>query len=192
MDNQQQIAMDTARMMNYRMHAEQLFIPVLKDFEIKNDNNPQTVLLAEGHGFVEQLTSDGHIDDGQFEQRIDLVINNTKQFMRNSGCEDVDNSFMYHKDYNNGTFSFKVYVCDMIILANGEKKAIRQFIAYFVEPKMHDFYQLSLSAGPFVMPTEQLKLGIIELENDQVTLTLDTLMKTLLDNLKYKNQTISS
>ena len=192
MDNLQQIATDAARMMNYRMHAKQLSIPVLKDFEIKNDKNPQIVLLAECDGFIEQLTSDGHIDDGQFEQRIDLVINNTKHFMRNIGCEDVDKSFIYYKDYTNGTFSFKIYVCDMIIAVNEKRKAIRQFIAYFIEPKMHDFYQLSLSAGPFVMPTEQLKLGVIDLEKDQVTLALDGLMKTLLDNLKYKNQTISS
>lgn len=185
-DNSQQMAMDAARMMNYRMHAEQLFVPVLKDFETKNDANPQVVLLAEGHGFVEQLTSDGHIDDGQFEQRIDLVINNTKQFMKKNGCEDVDKSFIYYKDYNNGIFSFKMYVCDMIIPVNGERKVIRQFIAYFVEPKMHDFYQLSLSAGPFTMPTEQLKLGVVDLQNDQVTLALDNLMKALMDNLRYK------
>lgn len=188
MDNTpQQMAADAARIMNYRMHAEQLFVPVLKDFEVKDDGNPQTILLAEGHGFVEQLTSDGYIEDGQFDQRIDLVINNTKQFMRNNGCENADESFIYYKDYDNGIFKFKMYVCDMIIQVGNEKKIIRQLIAYFVEPRMRDFYQLSLSAGPFTMPTEQLKPGSIDLQNDQVTITLDNLMKTLMDNLKYKN-----
>ena len=184
--NQSQVASDMARIMNYRLHAEQLSVPVLNGFQIENDNNPQTILLASGHGFTEQLVSDGYIEDGQFEQRLNLVINNTKQFMTNSGCENAENSFIYHKDYNNGVFNFKVYVCDMIIPAGNEKKIIRQFNAYFVEPKMHDFYQLSLSAGPFNMPTEQLKVGIIDLQNDQVTLSLDNLMKTLLDNIKYK------
>lgn len=174
-------------MMNYRMHAEQLFVPILNDFQVENDNNPQTILLASGHGFVEQLTSDGHIDDGQFEQRIDLVIKNTKEFMKNNNCENVDNSFIFYKEYNNGVFDFKLYIQDMIIPVQNEKKVIRNFIAYFVEPKMHDFYQFSLSAGPFTMPTEQLKIGIIDLQNDQVTISLDNLMKTLLDNLKYKN-----
>lgn len=186
-DEQIKISMEMARMMNYRMHAEQLFVPILNDFQVENDNNPQTILLASGHGFVEQLTSDGHIDDGQFEQRIDLVIKNTKEFMKNNNCENVDNSFIFYKEYNSGVFDFKLYIQDMIIPVQNEKKVIRNFIAYFVEPKMHDFYQFSLSAGPFTMPTEQLKIGIIDLQNDQVTISLDNLMKTLLDNLKYKN-----
>lgn len=185
--NQVNVAMDMAQMMNYKMHAQQLYVPILNDFQIENDNNPQTILLASGHGFIEQLTSDGHINDGEFEQRIDLVITNTKQFMKNNGCENVDNSFIYYKDYNNGIFDFKLYVQDMIIPVQNEKKVIRNFLAFFVEPKMHDFYQLSLGAGPFTMPTEQLKTGTIDLQNDQVTISLDNLMKTLLDNLKYKN-----
>lgn len=187
--NSQQVnvANDMARMMNYRLHAEQLFVPILNDFQVEIDNNPQTILLASGHGFTEQLTSDGYINDGEFKQRIELVINNTKQFMKNSGCENVDNSFIYHKNYNNGVFEFELYVCDMIIPVGMEKKIIRQFNAYFVEPKMHDFYQLSLSAGPFTMPTEMLRAGTIDLNNDNVTISLDNLMKTLMDNLKYKN-----
>ena len=112
--------------------------------------------------------------------------------MKNSGCENVDRSFTYYKDYNNGTFSFKVYVFDMIVTVNEKKRVIRQFIAYFIEPKMHDFYQLTLFAGPFIIPTKQLKLGVIDLENDRVTLVLNNLMRTLLDNLKYKNQMTSN
>lgn len=181
-----QAVANMAQMMNYREHAKQLFIPVLKDFQIKQDNNPQTIVLAAGNGFVEQLVSDGHIEDDQFGQRIELVISNTKNFMKKSGCENVDESFIYHKDYNNGVFDFKLYACDIIIPVNGEKKATRQLIAYFVEPKMHDFYQLNLSAGPFAMPTEQLKLGVIDLQNDKITALLDNMMKTIMDNLKYK------
>ena len=70
--NQTNVAIDMARMMNYRLHAEQLFVPVLNGFQIENDNNPQTILLASGHGYIEQLTSDGHIDDGQFEIPLQL------------------------------------------------------------------------------------------------------------------------
>lgn len=183
----QRATIDMARMMNYKMHAEQLYIPILNGFKVQNDNNPQTILLASGHGFMEQLTSDGYIEDGQFEKRIDLVINNTKQFMKNNGCENVENSFIYYKDYNNGTFNFKLYVQDMVVNIENQKKVIRAFIAYFVEPRMHDFYQLSLSVGPFTMPTEQLKIGTIDLEQDQITISLDNLMNTIMDNLKYKN-----
>ena len=52
---------------------------------------------------------------------------------------------------------------------------------------MDDFYQFSLGAGPFTMPTELLKVGTVDLQSDQVTMALDKLMKQLLDNLKYKN-----
>ena len=186
-NNIQQTAINMSKILNYRMHAEQLSIPVLNGFQVEDDNNPQTILLASGSGFVEQLVSDGYIEDDQFEQRINLVINKTKQIMINNGYENVDNSFIYHKEYNNGTFNFKIYVCDMIIQINNEKKIVRQFSAFFVEPKMHDFYQLSLSGGPFNMSTEQLKPGVIDLQNDQITILLDNLMKTIMDNLKYKN-----
>lgn len=186
-DNQMNMMADAARMMNYKLHAEQLNIPIVNGFQVENDGNPQTILLASGHGFTEQLTSDGFIQDGDFENRINLVITNTKQFMKNNNCENVDNSFIYYKDYSNGVFNFKLYVQDMIIPIQNEKKVIRTLIAYFVEPKMNDFYQMSLSVGPFTMPTEQLKIGTIDLQNDQITISLDNLMKNILDNLKYKN-----
>ena len=178
---------DIAKKMNYKLHAEKLNIPILNGATIEDDGNPQTILLATTSGFTEQLTSDGYINDGDFDKRIELVITNTKNFMKANNCENVEDSFIKYKDYNNGVFDFKLYVQDIIIPVQNERKVIRTFIAYFVEPKMHDFYQLSLSVGPFTMPTEQLKVGIIDLENDQVTKTVDDIMKNLLDNLKYKN-----
>ena len=189
-DNQMNMMIDATRMMNYKLHAEQLNIPIVNGLQVKSDGNPQTILLAYGHGFTEQLTSDGFIQDGDFENRINLVITNTKQFMRNNNCENVENSFIYYKDYSNGVFNFKLYVQDMIIPIQNEKKAIRTFIAYFVEPEMHDFYQMSLSVGPFTMPTEQLKIGTIDLQDDQITISLNNLMKDILDNLKYKTDLI--
>ena len=141
-DNQMNMMVDAARMMNYKLHAEQLNIPIVNGFQVENDGNPQTILLASGHGFTEQLTSDGFIQDVDFENRINLVITNTKQFMRNNNCENVDNSFIYYKDYSNGVFNFKLYVQDIIIPIQNEKKVIRTLIAYFVEPKMNDNYQM--------------------------------------------------
>lgn len=182
-----QVGSEMADTLNYKLHAEGLNIPILEGFQKQENDNPQVVLLATKSGFVEQLVSDGHINDGEFEERINFVINNTKQFMKNNGCENVDNSFMFHEDYNNETFKFKVYVCDMIIPDGTEKKVIRQFNAYFIDPKMNDFYQLSLSTGPFAFPTEQLKLGVIDLQSDQITFSLNSLMHILMNNLKYKN-----
>ena len=75
----------------------------------------------------------------------------------------------------------------MIIPTSEGNKISRSINAYFVEPKMHDFYQFSLSTEPLLMPTKELKPGVIDLENDKLTLALNNLMKDLLDNLKYKN-----
>lgn len=186
-DNQTKVMSDAVRMMNYKLHAEKLRVPVINGLQVKDAGNPQTILLASGNSFTEQLVSDGYIQDGDFEKRIELVISNTKQFMRQNNCENVDISFIYYKDYSNGIFNYKLYFQDIIMPVNGEKKATRLLTAYFVEPKMHDFYQLSLSAGPFTMPTEYLKVGVIDLQNDEMTALLDNMMKMILDNLKYRD-----
>ena len=181
-------AEELARELNYRAHAEQLNIPILNGFEVQKTNDFQTLVFATSNGFTEQLVSDGYIADVEFEKRIEAVIDNTKRYMRDNNYENVDNSFIKYKDYNNGDFNFEIYFQDMMIPENNERKAIRSIIAYFVEPKMHDFYQVSISAGPFMMPTEQLKLGIIDTKNDKITVTLDNMMKVVLDNLKYKTK----
>ncbi len=185
--NLEDFSIDLAKKMNFKLHAEQLDIPVINGLQVMDDGDPQTVLLASSQRFVEQLTSDGSIKKDEFLQRIDSVIENTKKYMAEMGCENVDNSFIFYKDYNNGVFDFKIYVCDVITQINGEKKIIRQFNAYFVEPKMLDFYQLSLSSGPFSYPSDQVKVGVIDLDNDLITSTLNNMMKHVLDNLKYKN-----
>ena len=181
------VGQKAADILNLREHATMLSIPILNGLNVENNNNPQSVLVASGNGLVEQLTADGFIEDGTFERRIEAVINNTKQFMESNGLENVNESFIYFKDYTNGIFNFKLYMCDMIIPVDNEKKIIRQLNAYFVEPKMKDFYQLSLAAGPFVMPVETLKPGIIDLQNDNVTISLVNSMQGLMDNLKYRD-----
>ena len=186
-DNVANYAAELARRMNLKLHAEQLNIPIVSGFQIVNDNNPQTIVMASKGAYTEQLTSDGYIADGDFEKRINLVIENTKKFMKANNCENIDDSFIYYKDYSNGTFNYKLYFEDIIIPVQVERKIIRMIIAYFVEPRMHDFYQMSLSVGPFGMPTEILKPGVIDIENDKVTWALDKIMKDILDNLKYKS-----
>ena len=174
---------DIARIANYGLHAEQLSIPVLNNFQVYEENNPQVVFSAMAGPYIEQVVSDGYIADGEFEERIDLVINNTTEYLKNN---NIDTKFMYLKDYNNGVFDFKVYVQDMIVPTPKGDEAYRLFNAYFVEPRMHDFYQMSVSIGGIAMPVEILKLGTIDLENDELTKILNTMMNILLDNLKYK------
>ena len=180
------VAVDAARNINYRLHAEQLNIPIVKGFQLQKDENPQTIIFAAGQGITEQLVSDGYIEDGKFNERIELVIANTKEFMKTYNCEKIEDSFIYFKDYSNGIFEYKLYFQDMIIPLESGKVVLRSLNAYFVEPKMHDFYQLSVTMGPFNLPTEFLKVGQIDLENDKITKTLDIIMIGLLDNLKYR------
>lgn len=172
---------------NYRAHATQLNVPLLMGLEVKESNNPQTILVASNNHYLEQLTSDGALKEGEFLDRINVVIDTTKHYMKDQNCENVDNSFLFYQDYNNGVFDFKIYVQDTILPVSDGKKAVRTMIAYFEEPKMHDFYQLSLAVGPFVMPTEELTLGVIDLENDATTKELERLMKLILTHLRYKD-----
>lgn len=167
--------------MNYKLHAAQFDIPMFNFMKKTDSPYTQVVFVAEGGGYIEQLVSDGHINDGEFEQRVDLVISNTKK------VPGVQIDFFNYKDYSNGIFNFKLYFQDMIIPTSEGNKISRSINAYFVEPKMHDFYQFSLSTEPLLMPTKELKPGVIDLENDKLTLALNNLMKDLLDNLKYKN-----
>lgn len=166
--------------MNYKLHAEQLDIPVFNFMKREESSFPQVIVIASGNGYMEQFVSDGFIKDGEFESRINLVINNAKKI------EGIQNEFYYYKDYSNGLFDFKLYFQDIIIPINGGNKISRVLNAYFVEPKMHDFYQFSLSVGPFDMPTNLLKPGLIDVENDEITKKLSEMMKNLIDNLKYK------
>ena len=86
---------------DYKSHAKQLSIPILNGFKLENNLDEQTILFAQGNGYIEQLVSDGHIENDDFEKRIDLVINNTKNFMKANNCENVENSFKFYKDYTN-------------------------------------------------------------------------------------------
>ena len=74
----------------------------------------------------------------------------------------------------------------MIFKQGEEEKLIRQFNAFFYEPKFNDFYQLSLSAGPFIMPTQIIKIGEVDLENDRLTASLNNMFNVILENLKYR------
>ena len=62
-----------AKIVNYKKHAEILTIPTLNIFERIKEDNPQTILIAQGKGFIEQLVSDGYIEE-DIENRIKLVI----------------------------------------------------------------------------------------------------------------------
>lgn len=184
MDNKKDIIMNMAKIMNLREHAKQLMIPVLKDFTVIQDDNPQTVFIAEKDGYLEQITTDGFIEES-IEERIDVIINNTMNYMANSGCIDVDKSFKYFKDYTNDIFNYKIYVCDLIVPVDNEIKVVRQFNAYFIEERMHDFYQVSISSSPISYPNTDLNIDKIDIENDIITKELNNKLISVLTHLKY-------
>lgn len=177
-----------SKLLNCKLHAEKLNIPVYNNFKLIYNNDPRIIISAKGNGFFEQLLSDGPLkQDETFEDKINLVIKNTKEYMKSNCCDQVENSFRYLKDYSNGVFNFKIYMQDLIINNGNIKKVIRTLNAFFVEKEFNDFYQFSLSMGPFEFPTEQLILNKIDLENDLNTKNLNNMMNQILENLKYKN-----
>lgn len=171
---------------SYKMHAEGLYIPVLENLKIEKEDNPQVILSANGNGYREQLISEGLLTE-TFEQRIDLIVNNTIENMKKTLGENSDNKMFFYKDYNNDFFDFKIYAQDMILTYNHELKAVRQFNAFFVDKKYNDFYQLVLSAGPISIPNDKLILGKIDLEKDLITKKLDKMLTLILDDIKYND-----
>lgn len=177
---------ELTRDIDYKLHAQGLNIPLLDGFQVLESDDAKIILLAEKDGYIEQITSDGYLEEGTFDKRIDAVINSTKQFMIESGCENVDNAFRFYKESNNNSLTFKTYVCDVIIPIDGEKLYQRQFISYFFDPIINDFYQITISSGPSSMPPKDIILDKIDIENDKVTALLDKYTNEIIEKLNYR------
>ena len=181
-------------------NASILAVPIISDAMIVEQNNRQTIFIAQSRIFMEQLVADGAFSENEsFEDRVNLVVNNTINGLKSQGFANADKNYFYYKDYSNSLFKFKIYVQDMIFPAfekveeNGEiyekstTKVMRSINAFFVEPKKNQFYQLSLNSMPFNMPTEHLKVGKVDLENDKITsIMLDTLY-AIMDGIEYRD-----
>ena len=144
--------------------------------------------------FYEVFTGDGHLfstQDGEtFQDRIDKVIASVEKQFNN---DQVSIKIFYYKDYKNDQgFEFKIYIQDTISNNNdGRQQVSRAAVAYFLEntasPENPDFYQITLGyAGSFPMPTEKLKLGEVD-PDDEVTTALLNPFYDILKGVKYKN-----
>lgn len=169
----------------FKERASILDIPVIDGFQVIQDDNPQTILLAKNDNFIEQFTSDGSINDDTLDTRIEKVINNTKKFLTSLNCEGVNDSFKYYKDYSTSLFNFKLYFQDMVVNINNEKRIIRNIYSYFIEPKTNDFYQISVAFGPFILSDNLIEPFNYDTENNEVSKTLIYLITLIMDNLKY-------
>lgn len=185
MDDLQQKTAEMARMMNYKLHAESLNIPLLNEFNPIEPQNAQTILYAmHEKGFVQQLVSDGPLAQGEtFEQRVDLVVSNTIAFMKQNNYTSSGNGYFFVKDFSNGTFNFKIYAQD-IVFGN---KVVRMLNAFFLEPRFNDFYQASVSVAPLPYPTQVLKVGEFDVQNDVITRLILNMLEAMLENITYKN-----
>ena len=184
------VASNMAKTMNYKLHAEQLSIPLLNGFIKEESKDPMVILIAMDNNkmFLEQLITDGPMNPNEtIDQRINFVNKSLLDYMKDLSQDNTEKSIFYYKDYANNVFNYKVYVHDMIVDTNAVKKVIRSLNAFFIEPRFNDFYQLSISTPPFEIPTEKLKLGVVDLENDEITKILDGMLNSLMDNLTYKN-----
>ena len=177
---------EMTRDIDYKLHAQGINFPLLEDFQVLESDDAQIILLAEKDGFIEQVTSDGYMEEGTFDKRIEAVINSTKQFMIESGCERVDEAFRFFKESNNANFTFKTYVCDMIIPINDEKIVQRQFISYFYDPVINDFYQITVSSSPSSMPPKDIVLDKIDIENDKITFKLNKYIDEIINKIDYR------
>ncbi len=177
---------EMTRDIDYKLHAQGINFPLLEDFQVLESDDAQIILLAEKDGFIEQVTSDGYMEEGTFDKRIEAVINSTKQFMIESGCERVDEAFRFFKETKNANFTFKTYVCDMIIPINDEKIVQRQFISYFYDSVINDFYQITVSSSPSSMPPKDIVLDKIDVENDKITSKLNKYMDEIINKIDYR------
>lgn len=168
--------------MDYRKEASILSIPILNEFVPSKPEFEKTCFVATKGPIIEQLTNDGKLLVGEtLEQRINKIINSTKEYMKHNNYIDVDDNYFHYVDYNNGVFDFYIYIQDL----ETNDTAIRLFNVFFLEPKLNNVYLLNLSAGPFAKPLETLKTGLVDVD-DKVTNELLKILNIILTNLKYK------
>ena len=167
-------------------HANELYVPILNDLKDDDNTNPNVIINAIGNGLSEQLVSEGILNDNEtFNNRIDDIVNNTLNYMKQVLPENENNKMFYYKDYNNDKFDFKIYVQDMIINFNKELKAVRQFNVFFIDKRYNEFYHLVLSRGP--LNQTDIIFGEVNLKNDKITKELYNNLKNILDNICYRD-----
>lgn len=179
----QQLMYEYTKMANYKLHAQQINWPLLKEFQVQNLDNqpPDIIMFASRAPFFIQVKSMGPMLEKNLEQMIANENKASMNYLKQSNCKRAEDSIFYYKDYNNGTFNFKIYVVDMI-----EEQSFKRFLsAYFVEPKFKDVYQVSVLFS-FAGKPENFKPWVVDLENDELTKYLNDMLTLIMDNIKYK------
>lgn len=179
-------AKEFIRTLDKKIARHLLDIPLLDNFKMAE--TPQYFFSATDGAFMEQLSAYGPMKQNEtFEQKINLVLKDELNFMKICSPANDENSIFYYKDYSNGIFDYKIYVQDLKIDIDNTTKIMRRFHAYFIEPRLNTFNQITISSPAVSMSTKTLKLGVVDLNTDQTTQNIDNLLKVVMDNLKYKS-----
>lgn len=171
----------------YKKHAEVLNIPLFDGFKRVDAENEQSIFVSSNnHGIMYQVVSDGKMNEKEkINVRINMLIERTLRYMKSQGFKAGDDTFFYYKDFDSDDFGFKIYIQDIIMPESN--KVIRSFNAFFIESEYRDFYQVTMSVGPYDYPPKILKIGEANLEEDEITKNVMTFFEELLKNIKYKN-----
>lgn len=177
---------EAATRANSIINVQDLSIPVLDDFVIQQNIKVDSkfIFVATKDGAIEQFLTDGQlIDDEDFEDRIEKVLNGIRREVRNNPLYKGNGRYIdFYKFHKTKLFNFKIYVQDILI---DKDHFVRQMNAYFIEPKSKEFCQLSLAIGQYLKSEYKLLREIDDYNNDILIKTLEEAMILIMDNIVY-------
>ena len=156
--------------LNERSYLQGIKVPLLDGFKLVN--NPNSIFTAANDKYyLEQFLTDGIIKES-FEEHIKKVIADTKQTMKESKLEDIDNSINFLEDYKTDYFDFKVYIQDI----KSKERIIRQFNLYFMDKDTNAFLEVTVSSPPY-------DIKDIDFVKGELTTNLTNSMHELMDHI---------
>ena len=170
--------------LNNHLHASNIYLPVLEGFEIEHKVEiPNCIFIAKNNnGIIEQLFIDPSLKENEsLEERIKKIQTETTNYIKTNNFETF---IKHYKDYDNGIFSFKIYIRDIIL----NNSLIRELDTYFVDNKYNDVYKLTLSYGPFNKENNLELLSNNNGNDDLVTKKIANMLNVILENTKYNNE----
>ena len=190
MRKEEEKAIKIAERMNTMDNLNRLNIPILDGFEIlEHDPNNKIIFIARKDNILEQLLTDGMlIDDETIDDRIEKVMSEITKETHSKPLYKKGVVIKFFKLITSEGIDFHIYVQDILKGTPSDKKLIRQLNAYFVEPVGKEFCQLSLAAGLYPVGERYKLLGdIINLNDDELTKSLEVGLDLILRNIKYKD-----
>ena len=178
-----------AKKMNSIEHVSKLFIPIPDGFEVvkedlKSDN---LIFVAQKDNIVEQLLTDGELEeDEKFEDRIEKLIQETANSIKDNPLYNDERFMTYYRTYANDIIEFNIYIQDILAGTKENKILIRQLNAYFLEPMGREVCQLSLASGPYDANNTKLINAITNYSEDKIISNLDDLLDQILEQLVYE------